>query len=685
MIKKNQPFVFDTFSGGTIKDPPACEINDCLADSLNLTIYPKYYEGRTGCVRFGTAPFPAIVPVMEAHKVGDHIFADAGAVFAPDHVGCFMGFGDDFELITEYISQYEVVGSDTTYKETLTGKVIGALNIFHFHKVIRKWIILIGTEIYAADPEITAWTKVNIISRESPFSARSNYEETRNKLLIYNGNGIFKVNLDSVFPIAYKINVDVPATRISSSGSGAHRYRYVYSYLRITKDGGVVDRQSSAEIEMETGSTIANADGIDYGEMLTSDEITAATPNLITPLVIPLSSEVPQFACSHLTHYGIYRTLDLESIDPSDVSRSEYNDPNKYVWVADIPMVTAFLCRTSAGHIYIEIGSIGVWDVGSVVVFDSGETVTLTSRVSSIEGLISNPSLELTSRAGTIGLGYVIRGYVTGDVFTRTAGLSLEYLYEDRRVLWNSEGKRFSIVAPITANSVQINVVGDQPEQGWSFVSADTRSFNDTITDDMLQARKASYSCMTRYRSPLPNCNLGKIIPGFMVCTKKWTKRIYYSHVQEGYDYLMGQYIKTQVSDSVQDTITAMIKFKDVLSFVCSNSTWGTPIGLSEFMTMPGSNEAVALLPGITQTNKNIGCVDTGSITECEGDVVSLITNEQGSECGRFFNGTSYSEEDWLVDQNMGGRITKDLHKTKRLSQMIYDGFLGLVGWRKNA
>jgi hypothetical protein len=68
-----------------------------------------------------------------------------------------------------------------------------------------------------------------------------------------------------------------------------------------------------------------------------------------------------------------------------------------------------------------------------------------------------------------------------------------------------------------------------------------------------------------------------------------------------------------------------------------------------------------------------------------EGDTIALITNEQGGEAGRYFNGTSFSTENFLVDSSLGGRIVKAMLKTKRLSKAVYDGIMGLIFWRRNA
>jgi hypothetical protein len=146
----------------------------------------------------------------------------------------------------------------------------------------------------------------------------------------------------------------------------------------------------------------------------------------------------------------------------------------------------------------------------------------------------------------------------------------------------------------------------------------------------------------------------------------------------------MGNYIPIQTSDTIEDAITFIRKFQDVLSFICASSTWYMRLGLSEFATLPGSNEEVAIIPGIKRLTGDIGCADYGSIVEIPGDAVALITNEGGEEAGRIFYGTSYSDADWMVDSSFGGRMVKAMRKTKRMSKAVYDGLMGLILWRKN-
>jgi len=88
-------------------------------------------------------------------------------------------------------------------------------------------------------------------------------------------------------------------------------------------------------------------------------------------------------------------------------------------------------------------------------------------------------------------------------------------------------------------------------------------------------------------------------------------------------------------------------------------------------------------LSAIKIIDKHRGCLDIDSIAEVENGTIALITNEPGGESLRLFNGMSYSEQDYLVDNNMGGRITKEMQHTIKKSISVYDGQLGYVLWRK--
>lgn len=690
--KNNQPFVFDSFALGTIQDPPASKISNALADSENLTIFPTFVEGRTGCRLFTSTRFPHLEGRHHyaAHKVDDTIISDSGGIFSMTDIGNFWCWGDKYEMIIEYIDAQTVRVESDTYYSGANCSVIGAPNAFFWHKTLNQWVLLLGTDIYTAEWDIPSWNKLLIVSRDIPFNSKTDDGEYRDYALLFNGNGLFKCEIDAGFPIAYKINIDPPNIRLNSIANFAgalHSYRYLYSAARINKEGQFIDRQSSTTIALETGTNVADVDNIDFNEIHTVDDISPTNPAVITELYVPVVANTnPLEYQRHFTHFPIWRTLDLEAKDVDDVNKTKYNDPNRFVWVKDLRIAAAFYGYISDHYFISYRGEFEVADTHSILELDNGERFEILEWISAYIVRIASDYYSYGTRgpyAAAIGNGRVIRGSVTGNVLTRTAGATFTAL-DERKTLFNSDGYRLFITNYLDANRVEVHVDGGLPVQGFT-LDPTHRRYYDVITDDTLRARKDFYSCYSRYRQALPSGNLGKIIPGFMVVAYRGQKTIYYMNLQNKLDYMIGSHVATQISEEVQDAIQLFYLFQDILSIICASSTYGAPIGLSEFITLPGSNEAIALLPGIQLVDRHTGCQDPGSVQEVENGIIQLITNEPGGEALRQFNGRNYSQENFLVDASLGGRIMKAIEKTKKMSAAIYDGFMGYILWRKKA
>jgi hypothetical protein len=526
----------------------------------------------------------------------------------------------------------------------------------------------------------------------------TDYAEYLEKTLLFNSAGLFKVD-DSALPIAYKCNIDPPNIKIQSNTKGLSslsQYRYLYSATRIHNDGGIVDRQSGTALDLETGTNIPDSGNIDYADVYTDTVISPTNPNLVSVLWVPIVPNTsPQEYQWHFTHFTVWRTLDLEALDISDVTRTKFNDPNVYVWVADVRMCAALYVTIVGDTVTALIGEFEAADTFSVLQLQNGQRFEIKRFISSTEVKIStdyyHEGLSIGPVAAAIGNGRVMQASVTGNILRVIGGDSFT-VADERKTIWDSNGYKHYIVAYISPSSVQLDSTGDLPVQGFT-IDPTHRNFYDTITDDTLQARMDFYycyenlyhNCYSRYRRAFPNCNIGKIIPGFIVCALRGQKKIYYADLQTDQDQLVGQYVPVQTSDSVQDTIMAFWLFQNILSIFCATSTWGAQLGLSDFITLPGSGESIPLLSNIKPVDKNTGCMDPNSICDIEGDMVQLVTNEPGGEAIRQFNGMAYSTENILQDSSIGGRIIRSFQKTKKLSVAIYDGLMGYVIWRKNA
>lgn len=690
--KNNQPFVFDTFSRGTIQDPPASEISDALADSSNLTIFPGFIEGRTGCELFTGTRFPHISgrSGYSAHKVDNRIISDSGDIFTEADVGNYWCWGSVYEFIIEYIDAQTVKTENSVYRAGVDCSLMGAINAFFWHKSLRKWVLLIGIECYSADWDIPSWERFYQVSRDQPFNTKSDGTEYKNFAFFFNGNGLYKAEVNSTYPLLYRVNIDPPNIRLNSTNYfiGANcRYRYLYSAARIVRESGIVNRQTPSEIALETGTNVPDEDNIDHSEVYTTDEISSSHPNLVTEFYVPVVPNTDPLEYQwHLTHFPVWRSMNLEAKDPADVNKEKYNDTNRFIWVKDLRNCAAFYVMKNGEFIDALRGEFEVDDTYSILELDNGERIEILEYIGPKRVRVANDYYYGNDHDGpfaaAIGNGRVIRASISGDILSRTHGSTFTSA-DVRKALWNSDGYSVLITELIDSNHVRIHIDGDLPIQGFT-IDPIHRKFYDTIDDATLLARKDFYSCYGRYRSAIPSCNLGAVMPGFVIEAYRGQKTIYYTHLQPKMDYLIGQYVPNQVSEEVQDAIHAFYIFQNIFSIICATSTYGGQIGLSEFTTLPQSNEAIALLPGIKPVDMHRGCMDTGSIQEVESGVIQLITNEPGGEALRQFNGMAYSEENFFVDPTLGGRIVKALQKTRRLSAAIYDGFMGYVFWRKN-
>lgn len=688
--KNNQPFVFDNFERGTIKDPPASEIYNALADSLNLTVYPGFYEGRTGCRKFTGARFPTLTGRngYSAHKNGDRIVSDSGDIFTEDDVGHFFCWGSTYEYIRGYVSPTEVITDNGTHRAGVACSVVAEPTMFWHHGQLR-WVLEIGGDYYYAPWNIPSWTKILIISRDEPFDRFGDYTEYGDYSLVFNGNGIFKIELASSTRIAYKANVpppDIRLTPVPTFAGALARYRYLYSAALFETLGNGVDRQTPTRIMLETGTNVPDGDSVDYAEVFRTQEISAASHNVVRTLWVPrVPLTTPPEYQWHLSHFPVWRTMDLEAKDSADVLRDKYNDPQRFIWTADVPICKAFYARRIQGVIEAARGEFSIQDQHSVIEFDDGQRFELTMYIDAQHMRYDDEYYyggENTQyEAAAIGYGRVMRATATAGVITRTNG-GVFTSADLRKPITDSNGFRHYITEVLDANRVRVHQDIYAHVQGFT-IDPTHRNFCDTIDDTTLRARMDFYSCYARYRKDMPNCTIGKVIPGFVVAAQVGQKEIFYSHLQEKLDYLIGQYIPIQRAEA-QDAAQFMLVCGDVFALVCATSTWGVKTGLSEFITLPESGEAVAMLPGLSIIDRHIGSMDPGSVQEVEGGAYEFVTNEPGGEALRQFNGLQYSQDNYFVDSSLGGRIARAVGKTKRLSASLYDGFLGYLLWRRN-
>jgi len=278
------PYKTTNSSASVIKGIPASTLPDsALADGFNIITGPALVaEGRTGCRLWTTTPLPSMEnrDGYTASKVGAVVTSPVD-IFTEDDVGNFFvwpGAEEQHDEIVEYLAPNRVRVGIVGSKALIYGcRLVGKTNLWQFHKIQKKWVLVLGTDIYVADPEMTSFVKCMVISRDNIQSAISGYSDfDDNSALIFNSAGMFKLDLSTTIPKAYRINTPIPNRAIPSIDRTEltnYQYRYLYAGSRIAGNGNLRDRLTPERIEQESGTNVWGDDYRDYSEIWVDEPI----------------------------------------------------------------------------------------------------------------------------------------------------------------------------------------------------------------------------------------------------------------------------------------------------------------------------------------------------------------------------------------------------------------------------
>lgn len=456
--------------------------------------------------------------------------------------------------------------------------------------------------------------------------------------------------------------------------------RFVLSSGRI--DGGTISYASATG----TGTDISAPMSARVTNGATISTLYVYTPKVIGPLYVPVvPNTTPQEYQWHLTHFPIYRTLDKQGLYKQGTSEQRLNDPETYIWVKDLRICAAFFARKFNKHALARIGTFEEADVGSIIEWEDGSRNTIISFVASHDVVISDSSqyygIETGYMAAAIGNGRVIRASQTGTTVTRTNGDTFTSADIGKTLNW-ATGYASIITSYVDSNTVTVNDDYDKDSQG---VTLDpiSRYFNDTISDDTLRTRMTTYLCASRWLQAMENCNVGLVVPGFMITAKRGGSHIEYCQLPTGYEYLSGFCNKGyQFSDVIKDNIIALMLFPNKFVALCEGSVWHSPTNVSDMITITGA--AVSVLTGIDILDGSIGCFDWGSVQQIEYGIYRMLTSEPGGIGMRDFNGSTFGDNQ-LVNPKTGQTNWFDsFEKLQKATASIFDGLAGYIIWGKD-
>lgn len=384
----------------------------------------------------------------------------------------------------------------------------------------------------------------------------------------------------------------------------------------------------------------------------------------------------------HWTHYTLYRTLNLKGENPATL---ELNTPNKFFWVGDYRVGAAFLASRSSDNIVTS--TIGVFeeaDVGTPLVWEDGEVDTIYEYINSNQVSV-NPSIRdyiSTSKplqACAIGGGEVIRASQSGHTVTRSHGETFAVTDVRKTIIW-SDGEYSIITAYVDANTVTVSDSNTRVSQGITFDSV-SRVVSDLVPDDDLRSREDElYVGLLghRYWVPLPLCNLGKIIPNFLVVGIRGTPDVYYSQLGTTLKYLSGYYLEgRQKVDRIEDGVNAIWQMPNRIIFFCYGSTWAATTNKPKTFELPQYGESYSILQ--VDIVDHIGVVDTGSIRQVDLQLLEMRTSD---DAWRLFDGYKFLQYDNSVDPETGqDRVKKDFVESQNESASAYNDTIGHVIW----
>ena len=376
---------------------------------------------------------------------------------------------------------------------------------------------------------------------------------------------------------------------------------------------------------------------------------------------------------AHWTHWGIYSTLEIGD------KRGGREGTSKviYIWMADIPMQSAFTASRTGSTVTATRGVFRKEDVGATLGFANNNTAVIESFTSSTvvetttSGAIAETGVALNEGA-TPYSSKTLFATQSGDRVIVTAAHSsgaessaIKSTDEQMPVYW-ADGTISVIRERISDTEFIVFDNIDRPEQGASVragagaTTTDLRTFNDFFSDVTLRGRLSTgkLTIPNRFWEPLPVSNLGVLTPGFFCVARRGDKDMFYTSFPSDKEYLIGYHNPDRhFDDSAEEPIQRLSRFPDKLVAYCSRSTYVTNTNTPLFEKLPDVGETIVILPNL-QLVDDIGTTLPGSIRKIDEGKDFLITSEPAA---RIFDGMRYSKN--LAELRLMEKLRKSAFK----------------------
>jgi len=434
-------------------------------------------------------------------------------------------------------------------------------------------------------------------------------------------DGTFQISINSRF-----FNIWVDFTDVTTMSEVAERIQIairqywpdatcVFSANTFIITSGLVDGSTVDSVGTALGGGGTDIVAVGYANFVgaTIETVTYAEPYTIQDLQVPRqqNTNAPEW---HFTHYSIYKTLNIGPAGTDPVT-GQANDPERYIWAADLRVAGAFLATKSlSGLVTAIVGEFEEGDVNSVLEWEDGDRDTIIAYVDSLNVIVDTAAYpeEAKFQACAIGNGRVFRTSQSGYFVTRTQGDVFTEADERKMIYW-ADGSYSYIVDYISENRVRVHDSVTRQSQGIT-LDPEMRNWNELVDDDLLIARTKSYTIRNRAWEPLPLTNTGKVVPGWIFCAVREEQRIYYAQHAPGTKYLAGGHNPLQETTDCKDAIKRIEEFPNRVVIYCSSSVYGGPTNTSIELKVEGTGEFVNVFAGLQLLEEDLGVPDYGSV-----------------------------------------------------------------------
>lgn len=383
---------------------------------------------------------------------------------------------------------------------------------------------------------------------------------------------------------------------------------------------------------------------------------TVVDANINQPLVIntlqvaPIHNGVGFGGERHWTHYSVYG-----SRDTGPAGRALGIIPDFMSWIADIPIAKAYrgAIALSGGLNVLTLtqGKFSQYDVGSTIEGEDGTRGTITTVTSDTAAVVSIPSPvasqgwglgnDLVSfPVGTLSFA-VFTASITQGIMTISSGHTFSS-DDENQLAFLADGSIVEVEEVLTGATARIREPIDKTSQT-VVMHPDSRSFNDRITDTILEDRSNTdvFTPDNRFFIELPNPDIGVIVPSFIAVARFDESKVYYSPIRSTAQYWGGSYLPNRhVDDKTEDNVRRLKKYPDLLVIQCTRTTWTVPTNVPQIERTPAYGTVTQYLPTMRFID-NIGILHPKSAAEIDIGQELMITSEPAI---RLFDGASYSE-----------------------------------------